>query len=72
MRPVSAGVGVATTIWLIASVGFSFYVTTFGSYARTYGSLAGVVVLLLWLWIGVCAILFGGVVNAEAEGRAAA
>jgi len=45
---VSVGATVATVIWLIASVGFSLYVQTFGNYAKTYGSLAAVVVLVGW------------------------
>ncbi|MCW5954294.1 MAG: YihY/virulence factor BrkB family protein, partial [Propionibacteriaceae bacterium] len=50
-RWVSVGAAIATLLWLLASVGFSLYVTWFGNYARTYGALAGVVVMLLWLWI---------------------
>lgn len=69
MRWVTVGAGLATAGWFVASLGFSFYVTTFGSYAKTYGTLAGVVVLLLWLWITFCIILFGAVVDAEADGR---
>jgi membrane protein len=72
MRWVSVGAGLAAAAWFVASLAFSFYVTTFGSYAKTYGTLAGVVVLLLWLWITFCIILFGAVVNAEAERRAPA
>lgn len=68
-RWVSIGAGVATVIWLIASFGFSVYVETFGNYAKTYGSLASVVVLMLWLWLSVYAVLFGAEVNAESEQR---
>jgi membrane protein len=66
-RWVTLGAGLATLIWLVGSVGFSVYVDNFGSYGKTYGSLAGVVVLLLWLWISSIAVLFGAEVNAETE-----
>ncbi|MTB87427.1 YihY/virulence factor BrkB family protein [Aeromicrobium senzhongii] len=64
---ISRGVVLAAAIWLLSSVGFSIYVETFGTYARTYGALAGVVVLLLWLWIGMWAILFGACVEATRQ-----
>jgi membrane protein len=66
-RWVSVGAVVATILWLLASVGFSLYVSLFGNYAKTYGALAGVVVLLLWLWITSYAVLLGAEINAEAE-----
>jgi len=64
---ISKGVLVATTLWLLVSVGFSLYVDNFGSYGRTYGALAGVVILLLWLWVGLYAILLGACVEAVRE-----
>ncbi|TCC54965.1 YihY/virulence factor BrkB family protein [Kribbella pittospori] len=67
MRWVSVGAVVATVIWLIASIGFSLYVETFGNYAKTYGSLAAVVVLMLWLWLTAYAVLLGAEINAESE-----
>ncbi|HYJ76744.1 MAG TPA: YihY/virulence factor BrkB family protein [Kineosporiaceae bacterium] len=67
LRWVSVGAVVATVVWIVASLGFSLYVNNFGSYGKTYGSLAGVVVLLLWLWLSVVAVLLGAEVNAEAE-----
>ena len=67
MRWVSVGSVVATILWVAASVGFSIYVSTFGNYAKTYGSLAGVAVLLLWLWISSYAVLLGAEINAESE-----
>ena len=70
-RWVSVGAVVATVIWLIASVGFSLYVDNFGKYSKTYGALAGVVVLLLWLWITMYIVLLGAEVNAEAEQQTA-
>jgi membrane protein len=67
MRWVSTGAVVATIIWLLASIGFSIYVQTFGNYAKTYGSLAAVVILMLWLWLTAYAVLLGAEINAEAE-----
>ncbi len=64
---ITKGVLVATALWLLVSVGFSLYVDNFGSYGKTYGALAGVVVLLLWLWIGIYAILLGACVEAVRE-----
>jgi membrane protein len=64
---VSVGATVATVIWVIASVGFSLYVDNFGSYSKTYGALAGVAILMLWLWITAFIVLLGAEVNAEAE-----
>jgi membrane protein len=58
---------VATLIWVVASVGFSLYVDNFGSYSKTYGALAGVAVLMLWLWITAFIVLLGAEINAEAE-----
>ncbi len=66
-RWVSIGAAVATILWLAASAGFSLYVTMFGNYAKTYGALAGVVVMLLWLWITSYAVLLGAEINAETE-----
>jgi membrane protein len=67
MRWVSVGAVVATLVWLIASIGFSIYTSTFGNYAKTYGVFAGVVVLLFWLWFTMYAILLGAEINAESE-----
>ncbi len=63
----SVGAVVSTLIWLVASLGFSLYVDNFGSYGKTYGAMAGVVVLLLWLWITAFVVLLGAEINAEAE-----
>jgi len=66
-RWVSVGAVVAILTWVVASVAFGFYVANFSSYNRTYGSLAGVVVFLLWLWITNLALLFGAELDAELE-----
>lgn len=67
----SLGAIVATVIWVIASIGFSFYVDNFGSYSETYGALAGVVVLLLWFWLTALVILLGAEINSETEAQTA-
>jgi membrane protein len=67
VRWLSVGAVVATLVWLVASLGFSLYVDNFGSYGKTYGALAGVVVLLLWLWLTMFIVLLGAEINAEAE-----
>ena len=64
---VTPGSIVAIVIWLVASALFAFYVANFGSYDKTYGTLGGVVVMLVWLWITNLAILFGHELNAERE-----
>jgi membrane protein len=64
----SPGGILATVVWLVASLAFSFYVSGFGgSYAETYGALAGVVVLILWLYLSALAVLFGAELNGELE-----
>ncbi|GAA5061105.1 membrane protein [Thermocatellispora tengchongensis] len=72
-RWVTPGGVLALVLWLAASAGFAFYVANFGSYNKTYGSLAGLIVFLVWLWITNIAILLGAELNAELErGRAVA
>lgn len=61
------GAAVALALWVVASAGFALYVANFGSYDRTYGTLGGVVVLLVWLWITNVALLLGAEYNAERE-----
>jgi membrane protein len=64
---VTPGSAIALAAWILASAAFAFYVANFGSYDKTYGTLGGVVVLLIWLWITNIAILFGHELNAERE-----
>ncbi len=66
---VSWGAAVATVLWLIGSWAFSFYVNNFGSYNQTYGSLAAVVILMLWLMLSSFSILLGAEINSEMEGQ---
>ncbi|WIB78007.1 YihY/virulence factor BrkB family protein [Curtobacterium sp. MCPF17_002] len=66
-RWVSGGSILALLIWIIASVGFGFYVGNFSNYNATYGSLGGVIVFLLWIWITNNALLFGAEFDAEIE-----
>ncbi|MCS7481242.1 YihY/virulence factor BrkB family protein [Umezawaea endophytica] len=54
-------------VWIVASLGFGFYVANFGSYNKTYGALAGVIVFLVWLWISNLALLLGAELDAELE-----
>jgi membrane protein len=64
---VTAGSLVAIVVWAIASALFAFYVANFGSYDKTYGTLGGLIALLIWFWISNLAILFGHQLNAERE-----
>ncbi|MFH0522457.1 YihY/virulence factor BrkB family protein [Streptomyces sp. M41] len=65
-RWITPGSCLALVIWLIASAGFAFYVANFASYNKTYGTMAGVIVFLIWLWVGNLAILLGLEFDAEA------
>jgi membrane protein len=66
-RWVTPGSVVAVVVWAVASAAFALYVANFGSYDKTYGTLAGLVALLVWFWIANLAILFGHQLNAEWE-----
>jgi membrane protein len=66
-RWVTPGSVVAIVVWAIASAAFAFYVVNFGSYNKTYGTLGGLIALLVWFWLSNLAILFGHQLNAERE-----
>jgi membrane protein len=66
-RWVSWGSATAAVLWLIISAGFSWYVGKFGSYDKTYGSLAAIVVLMMWFYLSAVAVLLGAKLNAEME-----
>ncbi|MCR5976652.1 YihY family inner membrane protein [Gordonia jinghuaiqii] len=66
-RWISAGAVLAIITWILASALFALYVSNFGSYNKTYGALAGVIVFLLWLWLTNLALLFGAEFDAELE-----
>jgi membrane protein len=72
LRWVSLGSVIVTVIWVVVSVGFSIYVDNFGSYDKTYGAIAGVIVLMLWLYLTCFLILLGAEINSEAEHQTAA
>jgi membrane protein len=65
----SAGAIIGCILWLIASAGFAFYVSNFGTYNESFGTLAGVIVLLMWFWISAFIILLGAELNAEMEAQ---
>jgi len=58
---------VGVLLWLLGSLGFSVYVAHFGSYDATYGTIGGVIVLLLWMWISAQVLLLGAEINAVVE-----
>jgi len=63
----SPGSVVATVLWVLASVGFSVYVNAFGNYNKTYGALAGIIILMFWLYLSAFVVLVGAELNAEME-----
>ncbi|HEV3462696.1 MAG TPA: YihY/virulence factor BrkB family protein [Actinomycetes bacterium] len=64
---VSWGSGIATLLWVLASIGFSIYVNSFGNYNKTYGALAGVIILMFWLYLTAVIVLVGAELNTEME-----
>jgi membrane protein len=70
-RWASWGAVIATALWLVGSAAFALYASNFGSYDETYGSLGGVVVLLLWLYITALVVVLGAEINAALETQTA-
>jgi len=66
-RWISVGSAVAIGIWVVASLGFGFYVSNFSKYNALYGSVGGIIVFLLWLWLTNLALLLGAEIDAELE-----
>src|SRR5207237_9255234 len=66
-RFITSGSVFAAAVWLAVSGAFAFYTSSFGSYNKTWGSLAGVIIMLTWLWLAGIALLLGAEINAEAE-----
>jgi membrane protein len=66
-RWVTVGSALATGVWLAASAGFSFYVSRFGSYNKTYGSVAAIAILLTWFLLSAYVVIFGAELNGEME-----
>jgi membrane protein len=64
---ITPGALVATVLWLLASLAFRFYTVNFGNYEATYGTIGGVIVLLLWFYISGLMIVIGAEMNAEIE-----
>jgi membrane protein len=64
---VSWGSGIATLLWILASIAFSIYVNSFGNYNKTYGALAGIIILMFWLYLTAVIVLFGAELNTEME-----
>jgi len=67
LRWITPGAAIGVVIWIVGSVAFSIYIRNFSSYGAAYGAAGAVVVLLLWLWLSSCALLFGAELNAELE-----
>ncbi len=68
-RWISWGAVIALVIWLLASIGFSVYVGNFGSYNKTYGTLAAVIILMLWLYLSAYVVLLGAEIDSELDRR---
>jgi membrane protein len=70
-RWVTPGSAIAAILWLAASLGFSYYVSNFGSYNETYGSLGAVIGFMTWIWLSTIIVLVGAEINAEMEHQTA-
>ncbi|WP_341213586.1 YihY/virulence factor BrkB family protein [uncultured Limimaricola sp.] len=69
-RWITPGAGLACLLWLVGSLGFAYYVSTFGGYNETFGALGGVIVLLMWLWLSAFIVLMGAEFDSEMERQA--
>jgi membrane protein len=65
IRPILPGGLLAVAVWIVASIGFAFFVANFGSYDKVYGTLSAVIIMLIWLYVSNMAIVFGALFNAE-------
>ncbi len=70
LRSVIPGAAIATIGWILTSLGFSFYVSNYGSYANTYGSIGAIIVLMMWLYLSAIILMLGGQINAVVSERA--
>jgi membrane protein len=70
-RWLTPGAALACILWVAGSIGFSFYVQSFGTYNETFGALGGVIVLLTWLWLSAFVVLLGALLDAELEAQTA-
>lgn len=66
-RWTSPGAIIVTLLWILGSIAFSIYVSRFGSYNETYGAIAGVVILMMWLYLSAFVVLLGAEINSELE-----
>jgi membrane protein len=66
-RRVFMGAIFASSVWLLGSLAFSWYLRSFGHYDRTYGSLGTLMGFMMWIWLGLMVILFGAELNSEIE-----
>jgi len=66
-RWISPGAVLGVVVWIVASIGFAIYIQNFSTYGAAYGAAGAALVLLLWLWLSSCALLFGAELNAELE-----
>jgi membrane protein len=66
-RWVTWGSAIAGLVWIVGSILFSWYVASFGSYNKTYGSLGAVVAFMVWLWLSALVVLLGAEIDAEME-----
>ncbi|MAM94884.1 YihY/virulence factor BrkB family protein [Parvibaculum sp.] len=71
LRWITWGSGIATMVWIAASIGFSFYLENFANYNATYGALGAVIGLMMWCWLSVVILLVGAELNAEIEHQTA-